>query len=123
MTTKNRVPMWTEPEGYSRLRPGTWVITFKSAERDTWTDNTRSACQWGAKGTIVAHHDSHGLCYDVIHADGTTACYDPDELGPYPSCLSCGSKEVVWMDTCAPCLDKRAKENSLRTPRWYRGCR
>ena len=31
-------------------------------------------------GTIIAHHDSHGLCYDVRHEDGTVGCYDSREL-------------------------------------------
>jgi hypothetical protein len=26
------------------------------------------------------HHDSHGLCYDVRHDDGTEGCYDPSEF-------------------------------------------
>lgn len=31
-------------------------------------------------GSIVGHSDSHGLCYEVRHDDGTRAFYDPDEL-------------------------------------------
>ncbi len=33
-----------------------------------------------APGSIVGHSDSHGLCYEVRHDDGTRAYYDPDEL-------------------------------------------
>ena len=35
--------------------------------------------KWGVTGTIIMH-DSHGLCYDVKHDDGTTGSYDPKEF-------------------------------------------
>lgn len=34
----------------------------------------------GATGIIVAHSDSHGLCFEVDHEDGSSGWYDPDEL-------------------------------------------
>ena len=34
----------------------------------------------GATGRVIAVHDSHGLCYDVQHEDGTVGCYEPHEL-------------------------------------------
>jgi len=33
----------------------------------------------GQVGTIIAEHNSHGLCYDVRFKNGE-ATYDPDEL-------------------------------------------
>jgi hypothetical protein len=33
-----------------------------------------------AIGMVIAEHNSHGLCFDVKHDDGTIGCYDPDEL-------------------------------------------
>lgn len=32
------------------------------------------------KGTVVDYSNSHGICYTVIHDDGTWAVYDPEEL-------------------------------------------
>jgi hypothetical protein len=65
------------PIGY-----GTWVKTTQpnQEKRKKWTDEGWAKRKWGVRGTIVAHHDSHGLCYDVLHKDGTTACYDPTEF-------------------------------------------
>ena len=36
----------------------------------------------GVTGTILRHHDSHGLCYDIEHGDGTEGSYDPEEFIP-----------------------------------------
>ena len=48
--------------------------------RSEWTDEGWAKKKWGVRGTVLAHHDSHGLCYDVLHDDGTEACYDPSEI-------------------------------------------
>jgi len=48
--------------------------------RNEWTDEGWEKRKWGTQGEILAHHDSHGLCYDVLHEDGTQGCYDPSEL-------------------------------------------
>jgi hypothetical protein len=55
------------------------VRTTKDNGSKNWL-RPRKGCQWGKEGVIVKRHDSHGLCYDVKHKDGTIACYDPDEL-------------------------------------------
>lgn len=34
----------------------------------------------GVEGEVIGEHNSHGLCYDVQHEDGTTVSYDPLEL-------------------------------------------
>ena len=61
---------------------GTPVRTTRAnmSLRKEWTDEAWANRQWGAKGTILKHHDSHGLFYKVQHEDGTVGCYDPSEL-------------------------------------------
>lgn len=76
-------------EKWPPLDPGTRVKTTskKTADRE-WMPEALVARKWGVTGTIVMHHDSHGLCYDVRHDDGTEGCYDPGEFEILPS--SCG---------------------------------
>lgn len=64
------------------IDPGTKVITTEPnmALRREWTDEGWAGKKWVVLGTIITHHDSHGLCYDVKHDDGTIGCYDPSEL-------------------------------------------
>lgn len=65
------------------LDQGTQVLTSREnpSLRDEWTAETRSKRQWGVGGYILKHHDSHGLCYEVNHPDGTVGTYDPSEFG------------------------------------------
>ncbi len=66
---------------YPPISPGTVVKTTESkSPRSEWTDETWASRKWGVHGKVVTHHDSHGLCYDVRHEDGTEGCYDPAEL-------------------------------------------
>jgi hypothetical protein len=69
-------------ETCSRLLPGTVVRTTQPnlAKRKEWTDAGWMARKWGVIGTITAHHDSHGLYYDVEDEDGRVAGYDPSEI-------------------------------------------
>ena len=62
--------------------PCTRVRTTRLNEelRQEWTDKGWAGKKSGVLGTILRHHDSHGLCYDVKHDDGTEGCYDPAEL-------------------------------------------
>ena len=64
------------------LDPGTKVKTTKPfwSGRGDWTGEALASRKWGVKGTILKHHDSHGLCYEVQHDDGTVGHYDPSEL-------------------------------------------
>lgn len=64
------------------ISPGTSVMTTEPNmdKRDKWTDEGWAKRKWGVEGKIITHHDSHGLCYDVRHNDGTVGCYDPSEL-------------------------------------------
>ena len=45
-----------------------------------WTLEAKRSRQWGVQGTVVTHHDSHGLSYEIRHPDGTIGHYDPTEL-------------------------------------------
>jgi hypothetical protein len=75
LTMKNMTEKWPP------LDPGTRVRTTSKKTADSeWTEEALVARKWGVAGTIIWHHDSHGLCYDVRHADGTEGCYEPTEF-------------------------------------------
>ena len=69
-------------ENYPPISPGTHVRTTEPnlEKRREWTDEGWASKKWDVRGTILTHHDSHGLCYDVRHEDGTEGCYDPSEF-------------------------------------------
>ncbi len=64
------------------LDPGTRVKTTQPNEsmRREWTEEGWTGKKSGVLGTILRHHDSHGLCYDIEHDDGSEGCYDPSEF-------------------------------------------
>ena len=64
----------------NRLPNGTHVRTVKKEKPSTdWTPEALKNRQFGVEGTVVEHHDSHGLCYGVTH-NGIIGFYEPDEL-------------------------------------------
>lgn len=63
-----------------RFKKGDLVLTTESANRNDWVEGTRDSCLWGEPGVVVAVHDSHGLCYEVLHLNGKVGHYDHDEL-------------------------------------------
>ena len=69
-------------EKYPPISPSTTVRTTEPNEskREEWTDEGWAKRKWGVTGTVLTHHDSHGLCYDVQHPDGSVGCYDPSEI-------------------------------------------
>lgn len=71
----NSPEKWPPLDPYTRVRTTTKKLSDKE-----WTPEALVARKWGVTGRIVTHHDSHGLCYDVLHDDGTEGCYDPSEL-------------------------------------------
>lgn len=73
--------MTTATKKWPPLDLGTRVKTTskKTADRE-WMPEALVARKWGVTGRIIMHHDSHGLCYDVRHDDGTEGCYDPNEF-------------------------------------------
>jgi hypothetical protein len=64
------------------IDPGTTVLTMvpNLAKRKEWTKVAWESRQWGVTGTVLEHHDSHGLYYDVEHKDGSIGFYDPSEI-------------------------------------------
>lgn len=52
---------------------GTPVRTTKDAGSNDWASEAVTKRRWGVQGVVLNHHDSHGLCYDVRHEDGTIA--------------------------------------------------
>jgi hypothetical protein len=70
-------------EKYPPIFIGTSVRTTapNMSMREEWTDEGWAERKWGMQGEVITHrNDSHGLCYDVQHKDGTVGCYDPSEL-------------------------------------------
>ena len=68
-------------ENWPPLECGTRVRTVAIPDvSDDWTEEAKVARRFGVLGRIIRHHDSHGLCYDVRHDDGTEGCYDSNEL-------------------------------------------
>jgi hypothetical protein len=68
-------------ENWPPLEIGTAVRTVALTKpASDWTEEAIASRKFGVLGTIVHHHDSHGLCYDVRHEDGTEGCYDSREL-------------------------------------------
>ena len=68
-------------EKYPPISAGTLVKTTSSNTPDSeWTSEARTNRKWGVQGKVLTHHDSHGLCYEVKHSDGTVGAYDPSEL-------------------------------------------
>lgn len=66
----------------SLITEGTRVITTRANEflRDTRASEVWEKRKWGILGTIICSYDSHGLCYDIRHEDGSVCCYDPTEF-------------------------------------------
>ena len=62
-----------------RLNKDTWVRSVAHISQGGWvTPNNRRPCAFGQ--LTGRSSDSHRLCYEVRHADGTKAYYDDDEL-------------------------------------------
>ena len=60
---------------------GTKITTTEAnPEVDDWTEEALQSRQWGVRGVVLTHHDSHGLCYEVQHKDGSVGHYDPSEI-------------------------------------------
>jgi len=67
-------------KGYPPISPGTLVKTTEDTGCDDWTREALASRKWGVRGMVITHHDSHGLCYEVKHEDGTVGYYDPSEI-------------------------------------------
>jgi hypothetical protein len=72
------------------LLEGQFVRTAERLEDRDFTICSLAERLPNALGAVVGSIDSHGLCYRVIHEDGTVGYYDPDELRTVPN-----SREVA----------------------------
>ena len=92
---------------------GCRVITLHS-KTDDWTITAKYARRWGIVGTVTDLSNSHGLCYEIKHDDGTVAWYDPSEFVKYEvlnsyekdsHCSYCGNKfeNLIWPRKCVRC--------------------
>ncbi|KKK75189.1 hypothetical protein LCGC14_2876240 [marine sediment metagenome] len=43
----------------------------------------------GMIGEIVKHSNSHGLCFEVLHNNGSSGWYEPDEVDVLRQCPEC----------------------------------
>lgn len=61
--------------------PYMWrMVRTTHSQTDDWTSEGKLARKWNVKGQVIDLSNSHGLCYQVKHEDGTWAWYDPCEL-------------------------------------------
>jgi|APSaa5957512576_1039674.scaffolds.fasta_scaffold51546_3 hypothetical protein len=64
-----------------RLTNGQPVRTTESkADLNGWTAEGVANRRWGVLGVVVAHHDAHGLTYEVRFLDDSIGFYQQDEL-------------------------------------------
>jgi hypothetical protein len=65
----------------NKLAKGMVVETVEPEEVSTdWAPDAILHRKWNVVGEVVGHSDSHGLIYQVRHADGTKGWYEPREL-------------------------------------------
>lgn len=140
-------------ETHSLISPGSLVKTTRPNFdlNNDWSNDALDTRRWGVQGIILRHHDSHGLYYDVQHADGTEGHYDPSELQVISSelaeiwffgtndmipehnfpCPVCRKKHAVYyvnMRAFTPCWNCQKKHWHLikiksRILRWLLGIR
>lgn len=69
-------------QNMDRLANGTkvWIQIDPNKVAADWSPFVLPLRRDRTYGIIQAHHDSHGLCYDVLHDDGTVGRYDPHEV-------------------------------------------
>jgi hypothetical protein len=72
----HKKPKRKKSERYLRVVVQT-LLPLDTAE---FYPEVQSSRKWGVKGVIIASHDSHGLCYEVEHEDGTIGAYTPREI-------------------------------------------
>lgn len=95
------------------------VRVADSLERRDFNEAAQRERRPGASGIVLKHSDSHGLCFEVRHHDGSTAWYDPDEL--FPETEEFGRHPVKTGLTVLPADDVK-QEKLGWTVREYLGC-
>ena len=69
--------------------PGDRVITRHITNPPTdWTPEAAKARRFEVRGTVLRAQTGHGLCYSVLHEDGTVGAYEPQELELVKGALS-----------------------------------
>lgn len=64
-----------------RIPNNTQVHTVHPEHPSTdWAPGVLRRRQWDVDGVVTRHSDSHGLCYEVRHPDGTLGWYEAREL-------------------------------------------
>jgi hypothetical protein len=81
-----------------KLENGTTVETIKpEVESTDWAPEALKNRRWNVSGKVVGHSDSHGLCFEVEHEDGTKAWYERRELKPFRQGQEYSPEERVAM--------------------------
>lgn len=60
------------------------VHIVKNRVANDWSPDAEKARKDDVGGHVIGHHDSHGICYDVRHDDGSIGYYEPHELIHWP---------------------------------------
>ena len=70
------------PDDDHGLKVGLKVKTVsRGTVMDDWLPEAVRSRRFGVTGKIIKEHDSHGLCYEVLHSDdNTVGYYEPWEL-------------------------------------------
>ncbi len=56
------------------------TIKQNNKSRDDFTLSPDISVKWDTYGYITGYSNSHGLCFQVTHFDGSIGYYDPQEL-------------------------------------------
>lgn len=80
----------SKKSSYPPIKIGTKVRTTEPnmSMKTEWLPEAWVKRRWGVVGPVINYHDSHGLCYDVQHPDGSVGSYDPSEfcvVNPVPA--------------------------------------
>jgi hypothetical protein len=67
--------------GHRKFESGDRVRTVRpEKESMDWTPEALASRRWDVEGTVDMTHNSHGVTYEVRHADGSLGHYEPREL-------------------------------------------
>lgn len=80
---KERLHIWKieECDLEKELKIDDKVLTVKSEKvSNDWMPTVLNSRKFDVTGKIVRISNAHGLCYEVLHSDGSSSYYDPWEL-------------------------------------------
>lgn len=61
-----------------KFQIGTIIKTTSDNGSDDWCNAGKRS--WNKNGIVIDRSDAHGLCYEIVHDDGSIAWYEPEEL-------------------------------------------